>query len=464
MQVAHRRSRHAVWLALGTLIGTACHDGTGPLIELPSVTVAGIETDSGPLVRTLRIELPEPYGIEVEYWAAASPRLRVAQTSPSTEHSVFLPGLRAGEIYDYEVRSIGPRGTRGAPQHGQLTTDTLPSDLASLRFRALGSASFRLTMLELRGEPFSGYVIIDQDAAVVWYRRGIAESFTRRANGNFVFLDDDTGLAEVRPDLIVVAELPATSSLDMHHDVISTPDNTLLFLTLDSLTYEGSVWVGDAIWEWSPEQATVLRRWSAWDFFSPGADLGPKSHPGDWLHANSLAIGPRGNVLVSLPAFNQIVSIASDFQSLEWRLGGPNATLVLDQSDEFWFQHTAAEIAPGRVLLFDNGRDRPSGLFSRALELELDLPNSTATNAWEFRPQPDIYAPIVGSARRLANGNTVIDFGTARGVVDGSGPMSAYEVTPEGLVTWILRIEGAEPVNYRATPLQNIAGEVVVRS
>jgi hypothetical protein len=137
---------------------------------------------------------------------------------------------------------------------------------------------------------------------------------------------------------------------------------------------------------------------------------------------------------------------------------------VLQESDEFWFQHTAEEIAPGRVLLFDNGRDRPGGLFSRALELELNLASGTAAKVWEFRPQPTNYAPIVGSTRRLVNGNTVSNFGTARGVVGASGPMAVYETTPGGSVTWILRIEGAELLNYRATPLRDIAGEVVVPS
>jgi hypothetical protein len=319
-------------------------------------------------------------------------------------------------------------------------------------------------MLELRGERFDGYVIVDQDGAVVWYRRGTAQSFARRANGNLVLLERSPGLTEIQPDLTVVAELPASDSMAMHHDVIATPANTLLFLTLDARTFEGTDWVGDAIWEWSPEEATVQRRWSAWDVFSPDQDVGPKSTPADWLHANSLALGPRGNVLVSLPAFNQIVSIASDFQSLEWRLGGPNATLALDQNDDFWFQHTAAEIAPGRVLLFDNGRDRPAGLYSRALELTLDLANGTAAKTWEFRPLPDIYAPFVGSARRLANGNTMVDFGLGPGVLGASGPVAVYEVTPGGMVTWVLRIEGDRLVNYRATPLQDIAGEVVVPS
>jgi hypothetical protein len=449
-------------VVFGLTAALACTDSSGPAGEPPSVNAVGIEDESNPLIRSLRVELIEPAAVEVDYWTEAAPRLRVTQKAPASEHSVFLPGLRPGEVYDYEVRAVSAGGIRGTPTRGEFTTDTLPSDLASLRFTSLGSPSSRLVMLELRGDPFAGWVIVDRNGSVVWYRRGVAESFTRRPNGNFVFLENNVGLAEVRPDLSVVHALAATGTMNMHHDVVATPANTLLFLTNDTLTFDGQIWTGDAVWEWNPEEDTAIRRWRAADFLSPGTDLGPKSIPGDWLHANSLGVGSRGNVLVSFPSLNQIISIAPDFQSLEWRLGGPNATITVDPADEFWFEHTAAEVRPGRVLLFDNGRDRPAGLFSRALELELDSVKGTASKVWEFRPRPDIYAPIVGSARRLANGNTVIDFGTAAGVLGASGPMAAYEVTPAGAVNWILRIGGAQLVNYRATPLDDIAGEVVI--
>ncbi len=103
------------------------------------------------------------------------------------------------------------------------------------------------------------------------------------------------------------------------------------------------------------------------------------------------------------------------------------------------------------------------GLFSRALELKLDLATGTASKTWEFRPEPTIYAPIIGSARRLGNGNTLVDFGTRSGILGASGPISIFETTPGGFVTWVLRISGDQLLNYRATGLQNIGGEVVVR-
>ena len=126
-------------------------------------------------------------------------------------------------------------------------------------------------------------------------------------------------------------------------------------------------------------------------------------------------------------------------------------------------QHTAVEVSPNRVLMFDNGRDRASGeLFSRGQELELDQAAGTAEVVWEFRPIPEIYAPIVSSARRLANGNTVVGFGTRAGVVGGSGPIAAYEVTRGNRVLWQVVVEGVPRFIYRFTPLDQIAGEEVV--
>jgi len=455
-----RAGRVALWVLCAAV--TACGDNPATAPTPLTATSVAVEADSGAFSTTLEITLSAASGVQVDYWTDAAPRLRVIRPDPQPDHSVFLPGLRAGQVYDYEIRAFR-RGLAGASLYqGQLSTDTLPSDLAALHFSSLGTPTFRLTMLELRGTPFSGYVIVDQDGAVVWFRRGIAESFARRANGDFVLLDGSTGLTEVRPDLTVVASLPNTDDLAMHHDVIRTPANTLLFLAHDTTTFQGEIWQTDAIWEWDPDAGSVTRRWRAADFLSPGTDFGPHSSAGDWLHANSLALGPRGNVLISLPALNQIISIAPDYRSLEWRLGGPNATIVPDASAEFWFEHTAAEIAPDRVLIFDNGRDRPSGHFSRGLELQLDRDKGTATVAWEFRPQPTIYAPIVGSSRRLATGHTVVSFGLQPGILGSTGPIAAYEVTDDGQVGWILRVTGGQELNYRSTALDDIAGETVV--
>ena len=107
--------------------------------------------------------------------------------------------------------------------------------------------------------------------------------------------------------------------------------------------------------------------------------------------------------------------------------------------------------------MFDNGRDRVDAVeYSRALELELDGASGTATRVWEFRPFPDEYSRSISSARRLPGGNTLIAFGNP-----SATPIRVYEVTRDGEVVWLLEVFGAASM-YRANPLADIAGEVVV--
>ena len=156
----------------------------------------------------------------------------------------------------------------------------------------------------------------------------------------------------------------------IHHDVIATPQNTLYFMTRTPQTVDGTSWVGEVLWEWNPDTGNVVQRWSAFDFLSPSTDVGPRSRTSDWLHANSLNIGPTGNILISLPFLNQIIAITPDFSALAWRLGGPNATIFPDSAATFTFEHAAAELETGRVLMFDNRREQTvGGVYSRALEL-----------------------------------------------------------------------------------------------
>ena len=132
----------------------------------------------------------------------------------------------------------------------------------------------------------------------------------------------------------------------MHHDVVTSPQNTILVLVEDPGVVNDTTWTGEAIWEWDPESDVLVKRWSSFDFMSPDVDRGPRTRPGDWLHANSLAISPRGNVLVSMMWTHEVVSIAPDYQSLEWRLGGPGSSFVVAGGAMDGGQHTADELRP----------------------------------------------------------------------------------------------------------------------
>jgi hypothetical protein len=280
---------------------------------------------------------------------------------------------------------------------------------------------------------------------------------TRRANGHSVFMDRGRGLVEVRADGSVVHELPQDlDNREQHHDVIDAPNGALLFLAFDQRQHADAPLKGEAIWEWRPETGRAVKRWSSWDHLSPDVDRGPRSGE-EWLHANSLGLGPRGNVLISLHFLNQVMSISPDFRRVEWRLGGVNATRALSAPDQYSGQHTARELASSRLLVFDNGLER--GDSSRALELDLSAPHVRA--AWQWRPARRNLSAFVGSARRLVSGNTLVTFGMSAGG-GSTGPIEVYEVSPKGETVWHLEV--AEPRHmFRAEPWPSIGSEYAAR-
>lgn len=454
------------WIALLLIAVLASCDDDAPTAppddEPPGVTVES----SGPIFWTLQVSLAAPAAIQADYWSSETPRLRVTSPVEATQHSLFLPRLRSGTTYEYEVQLLGASDD---PLHaGQFETGPLPPELAWLQFTATGTPTFPLTMLEARSPPLLQFVL-DEEGEIVWYRSGkTSQGFTRLADGAFVF-NERTGISVETADHRVVARLDQTGGMGaMHHDVITTPENTLLFLTQLDQAVGDSTLTGEAIWEWDPETGELAQRWSAFDFFDPSEDLGYRSRRTDWLHANSLSIGPRGNILVSFFWLHEVTSIAADYKSLEWRLGGPNSSFTGDSAAMAAGQHTAVEVSPGRVLLFDNGLDRPdSTLYSHAFEIELNPEGGTAGIVWEFRPDPDIYTPIMSSARRLDSGNNLVLFGLEQGTgVFGrvsTGPLALFEVTPSEEVVWSIHLEGLPRGVYRATPLTDVGGEELVQ-
>jgi hypothetical protein len=312
---------------------------------------------------------------------------------------------------------------------------------------------------------YSGFVAVNQYGEPLWHwdTPGNPQGFTRRANGNFVFLDGANGLFEVSPAGVVVHQLAAHFSGNQlpHHDVVATRANTVLFIAQDPVLRNVVYTVGDAIWEWTPETGALVKRWSAFDFYDPDSDVGARSTSSDWLHCNSLALGDHGNVLLSLNWLSQVISIAPDWKSIEWRMGGDKSTIAVDSASAFQGQHTASLLPNGHLLVFDNGRDRMGNAKNSRAEELVFTSNGSAHSVWSFSPSATQYDPYVGSARRLENGNTLVFFGIRDGFAGAVGPMAAYEVRPDGTVQWQLTYSGGD-INYRATPLGTIAGESIL--
>lgn len=330
----------------------------------------------------------------------------------------------------------------------------LPADLAAIRFTATGTLTPNYALVHLFAEKgFKGYALIDSNARIVWHYRTNDYPFgaDRRKNGNFVFMDKGRGIVEVDRKGNVVHELKQRDpENEMHHAIVVTPRDTVLYLTFDTQDHAGKRLKGEAIWEWNPDTGEDVKRWRSWDFMDPALDRSERT-AGEWLHGNSLYVGPSGNILLSFHYLNQVISIAPDWKSIQWRLGGVRQTIAVDPESQSSAQHTAAELEPNRILMFDNrtGLQPP---YSRAIEYVIE--GSKARRIWEWKAPNNNYAAAVSSARRLSNGNTLVAFGMVKGRNGSSGPTETYEVTPDGTVKWHLVVDGVM-TTFRVEPVSS---------
>jgi hypothetical protein len=433
-----------------------------------AATVVAVRIDElGPIFRRASIALSKPADIEIEYGASSGPRLLVRSPQPAAlTHELALPRLRGRETYSYRVCTADGTRRSGSCGNGTFVTGDLPDDIRSIAFTPSGQSSYPLTFLSVRSA-FNGGLVVDADGHVVWYARTAHPPLgaARRANGNWVLLLNGIGLVEFSAlgepvATLSQARVPAGG---IHHDLTATPWDTILFLAFEPREFAGVILQGEALWEWKPETNALRKRWSAFDFLDPAVDVGARSVPDDWLHANSVALGPRGNAIVSLHFLDQVISLAPDFGSIEWRLGGPGTTLPVSAAQVTSGQHSAREVAPNRVLMFDNGFARRDGSqWSRAIELAIDPSTGIVGTAWEYRPDPDIWARIISSARRLPNGNTVVTFGTPAGPLGATGPIAVHEVSPAGRLLWSMTVALPNGGVFQGDPIDSIGGEATV--
>ena len=456
--------RTARWLAaLPVSLLVACGGGGEPV----ATVVAARIDELGPIFRRASITLSMPADVEVEYHASSGPRLLVRSARPAAlTHELALPRLRERETYRYRVRAVAGAGRSGPRFEGSFVTGDLPDDIRSIAFAPSGLPSYPLTFLSVRST-FNGGLVVDAEGHVVWYARTTSAPFgaTRRANGNWVLLEHGAALSEYSPLGEPVATLSQArlSPETIHHGLAATPWDTILFLAFEPREFDGRVLQGEALWDWDPGTNALRKRWSAFDFLDPAVDSGARSVPEDWLHANSLAFGPRGNAIMSLHFLDQVISVAPDFGSIEWRLGGPGSTLAVSPSQATSGQHSAREVAPNRILMFDNGFARPDGSqWSRAIELAIDPTTGAVGTAWEYRPEPDNWARVTSSVRRLANGNSVVTFGTPAGLVGSSGPIAVHEVSPSGGLLWSMTVTLPNGGIFEGHPIDSIGGETTV--
>ena len=394
-------------------------------------------SEANPLIAEVRVSLSRPAHVFVEYDNQLAGRYRTALEPSAEKHTIPIVRLRPETTYDYTIFTVDSPDLLGASRGpgGSFTTGALPDPLASIYITVSGRSSQPLVLADRQYRPGHGgqlayFVFFDEVGALVWYVRvRRAGPVARlRGKGNFVFIPrNGRRLRQFTP----FGEVADFAELDIlvraHHDLVMFDGGRVLFPLWRTLFHDDSASGGlrtvfryDTLGIWHSATGRVEQVWNAketWGILDPAQHWSSISEDGmtNWTHVNSVSMGPRGNIVLSLRNRNQVVSLSPDYE-IEWQLFGPDSDYEFpNPADRFYKQHTASELANGNILLFDNGNGRPDaegGLYSRALELRLDDAAGKAVKVWEYRPDADIYAPIMSSAYRLNNGNTLVNFGS----------------------------------------------------
>ena len=456
----------------------ACDDPSGPGGDdpdpvPPAVASVVVVDTAGSIFRSVEVTLDSAGRVEVFYAPVAGGRVfRMRADSSAPYHEILLPRLRQATEYNLSVRSYIDATVSDSVHRSTFSTDSLPTELNQFNYSVEGTSTFEVLIVPFRSTAlgWAGQVAIDSDGEIVWFMESVGGTLVAApvpGTHDMVFIENGfpsdggrNGIVRANPEGEVVALLERDAGLfgQIHHDMTAVDDDRVLFLAYDTMTVRDTLVNGEAVWEWHMSTGAVEKKWSSWDFFDWDTERGPGSSPAGWLHANSITIGPRGNVVVSSRSFSQVFSISADFQSIEYRVGGPAATVRLSEDDRFVSQHSAWELPGNRLLLFDNqGAGTGSSLpTSRALELQLQLDSDTAFMVWQYDPEPDISSPLRGGVYRLASGNTVTIF--------ASNPFKVHETTTDGAIVWSMTGDITFTNTFRAVPWASIAGEVEVET
>jgi arylsulfate sulfotransferase len=281
-----------------------------------------------------------------------------------------------------------------------------------------------------------------------------------------------------------------------HHDAIGLANGHIIAIgTMERMIPEGTQGSEDPIdiagtmifdldeemqvkWVWNAFDHLDLKRKAKGDHKCSGttgnlacAPVFLTSAANDWLHGNAVSYTRQdGNLTLSMPEQDWVIKIdyanGKGSGKILWKLGDEGDFKLESSEPKAWFsyQHDVAFEPAGSnmLVLLDNGqrrkekpdKDKPNEKTkdpdSRGQVWRIDETAKTAalvTNA-----DLGVYAPVMGSAHRLSNGNYHFNAGSVR--KDGMGLTKAIEVTPDGKIVYVLDVPGSS--TYRSNRVADL--------
>ena len=300
--------------------------------------------------------------------------------------------------------------------------------------------------------------ILDDAGKPVFYRKmpgAITTDFKVQPNGYLTYFDaNHKAYFELDSTYAIIDSFKcANGYLTDNHELLILPNGHFLLLGTETIFVNmqavvpggnpGAMVIGNVIQELDRDRNLVFQ-WRTFDHFQ----ITDATHENltastiDAVHANAIDVDTDGNLLLSSRHLDEITKINRQTGEIIWRLGGKNNQFTFTNDPiQFSHQHSIRRTPAGTLILYDDGNFH-TPQFSRAVEYAVDESARTATQVWEFRHSPDIYAFAMGSVQRLPNGNTLIGWGMG---LDAA----VTEARPNGTVAFELRLPDSV-VSYRA--------------
>src|SRR5918993_881937 len=211
---------------------------------------------------------------------------------------------------------------------------------------------------------------------------------------------------------------------DLHEFFITPEDTALLTAYVPTQTdlspiggsEDGTVWDGISQ-ELDLETGEVLFEWRSLDHVSVQETYRePPQDPStalDYFHINSIDIDFDGNFLISAKGTSAVYKVERETGEILWRLGGKESDFEMGQGTRFAYQHDARRQRDGTITIFDNGASPKVHEQSRAIVVELDLDEMSATLVREFTHPNELLSTSQGNVQMLPNANLLVGWGSA---------------------------------------------------
>jgi len=413
------------------------NETTATVVELSWTT-----TDPG--ISWVEYGTTEDYGMQTPPTAEAS-----------TDHHIPLYGLPPLSPVFYRV--VTEIDGKQSVATGETETLGIPAEVPDLQVNINDAAltSSEPYMMGLLVGTMSAIFVLDREGNMVWYRElgsSIGEGTAVFGDVQFALDGNDIVYNRFSADIDDPNELNTIFRVALtgeivderavpghHHAFAQMGDGRYGYVAADVRDFQlpsgtkPEPVVGDAIIVVEPDGSTE-EVFNTWDDWNAPVEVSEWAVPfygniPDWTHGNGLAYYDDDETfLLSAGYVKAVLEVDRNGGEVLRHFGLGGDVTVAPGSPDFVFQHDAHWLESGNMMMTSRyvpDTQHPTDTVIIGVEYALD--GSQLVENWSYGKDAGIDSIAEGQARRMANGNTMINWGFS-GI--------CREVTPEGEVAW----------------------------